>query len=239
MELQNNNIDTIIQHAINILETGASWEVEAPQVLQEQQDTSANVVAKVQDASPMYQSLEHVTQEILVCNKCKLCTTRTHTVPGVGVSKPTVLVVGEAPGAQEDLQGQPFVGKSGQYLDKWLAAIKLSRDTNVFITNTIKCRPPNNRNPDTHEVQQCNPYLLAQIELLKPKLILALGKVAGHILTGNSQLTLGNMRGKEYVYHNIPLYVTYHPSAVLRNPDGLRRVVWEDLQQVEKRLSQL
>lgn len=187
--------------------------------------------------------LQHIEQTIAKCVQCQLCQERTHTVPGIGVHNPTVLIVGEAPGAEEDMQGKPFVGKSGAYLDKWLASIGLDRNKNVYITNTVKCRPPKNRNPLPEEIQHCNIFLKEQIHILKPKLILALGKVAGVILTGMENVRIDTLREQIFEYEGIPLYITYHPSAVLRNPngnpDGLKRLVWNDLQKIQLALKSL
>lgn len=213
----------LTQNVIDVLEDGCTWR--APPIIHAD-DNKLPVQEK--DVRP---TLDHVTREIYVCQKCILSQTRTNTVPGMGVTNPLVLVVGEGPGQQEDLQGKPFVGKSGMYLDKWLQAINLSRDKNVFISNIVKCRPPSNRNPHPEEMSACSKYLELQIEILKPKLILAVGKVAGNVLSGNSEAKIGWLRSQVFSYKNIPLYVTYHPSAVLRN-DALRRPVWDDMKKI-------
>ena len=161
------------------------------------------------------------------CTLCPLSETRNKAVPGMGVINAKVMIVGEGPGEWEDKLGEPFVGKAGQFLDDWLTSISLSRDENVFITNVVKCRPPQNRNPKLEEAQACEPYLDKQIALVKPEAILCLGKVAGNHLL-NRDGTLASMRGTFHLYHSIPLIVTYHPAAVLRNMT-LRRPVWNDL----------
>ncbi len=161
------------------------------------------------------------------CTLCPLSETRTKAVPGMGVINAKVMIIGEGPGEWEDKLGEPFVGKAGKFLDAWLHSISLSRDENVFITNVVKCRPPHNRNPKEQEVSSCEKYLDKQIALVKPEAILCLGKVAGnHLLQRDT--TLHSMRGNFHQYKAIPLVVTYHPAAVLRNMN-LRRDVWNDL----------
>ena len=177
-----------------------------------------------------------IAREIDTCRRCGLSEHRVRSVPGQGVLDPQVLIIGEAPGAQEDQQGLPFVGAAGQYLDKWLAAIDLDRRQNVFIGNIIKCRPPENRDPLPDEQQACLPYLASQISVLKPKTILCLGRIAAQIMVGRSG-GIGRLRGTVHDYHGIPLVATYHPSGVLRNP-SYRRAVWEDLQMIRKLLDE-
>jgi len=180
-------------------------------------------------------SLEQIAEEIMHCTKCRLHETRRTPVPGAGAANPKVLIIGEAPGAQEDAAGIPFVGRAGKYLDKWLAAIQLSRTEDVFIGNIIKCRPPQNRDPFPDEQAACMPYLRRQIALLKPYSILCLGRIAAQIITGQ-ETSLGRMRGTLHAFEGIPVVVTYHPSAVLRNPGQFRRPVWDDLQRLKKLL---
>lgn len=150
------------------------------------------------------------------CTLCGLCESRTQTVFGVGSSTAEIMIVGEAPGANEDRQGEPFVGRAGQLLTHMLKAISLSRE-NVFIANILKCRPPNNRDPSPEEVATCTPYLREQIELIQPKLIVAVGRIAAQFLLESTQ-TLGRLRGQWHDYHGTPLYVTYHPAYLLRSP---------------------
>ncbi|MCH8301077.1 MAG: uracil-DNA glycosylase, partial [Candidatus Marinimicrobia bacterium] len=159
--------------------------------------------------------LESFYNEIKECQLCPLGATRTKFVFGVGNPNADLMLIGEAPGRNEDLQGEPFVGRAGQLLDKILAAIKLSREE-VYIANVLKCRPPNNRDPLKSESDTCQPYLKQQIELIKPKLILALGRVSGAWLLGED-LALKDMRNKSYIYNGIEMMVTYHPAALLRN----------------------
>jgi DNA polymerase len=161
------------------------------------------------------------------CTACKLAATRTQGVLGVGDRNADWLIVGEAPGADEDAQGEPFVGQAGKLLDAMLAAAGLKRGDNVYITNVLKSRPPGNRNPEPDEVAACRPYLLAQIELIQPKLILALGRFAAQSLLDTDE-AIARLRGRVHRFQNVPLVVTYHPAYLLRNlPDKAR--AWEDL----------
>jgi DNA polymerase len=172
---------------------------------------------------------------VAACTRCGLCESRTQTVFGVGHPQAHWLVVGEAPGEQEDRQGEPFVGAAGQLLDRMLAALQLTRSEDgdepparrVYIANTLKCRPPRNRNPAPLEMAQCEPYLQRQIELLQPRLILAMGRFAVQALL-RSEEPIGRLRGRVHRYHGVPLVVTYHPAYLLRNlPDKAK--AWDDL----------
>lgn len=161
------------------------------------------------------------------CVACGLYAKRKQTVFGVGDREADWLFVGEAPGAEEDAQGEPFVGQAGQLLDNMLAAISLQRGTNVYIANIVKCRPPGNRNPQVEEAQACAPFLQRQIELIRPKLIIALGKVAALNLLGRDA-SIASLRGQVHDWRGIPLIVTYHPAYLLRTlPDKAK--AWEDL----------
>jgi DNA polymerase len=161
------------------------------------------------------------------CTDCPLHAKRNKTVFGVGDENADWLFVGEGPGADEDAQGEPFVGQAGRLLDSMLAAIGLKRGANVYIANILKCRPPGNRNPEPHEAMQCEPYLHRQIELIRPKLIIALGKVAAAKLLA-SDASVASLRGKVHQYRGIPLIVTYHPAYLLRTlPDKAK--AWADL----------
>jgi DNA polymerase len=161
------------------------------------------------------------------CTACTLHAKRNNTVFGVGDENADWLLVGEGPGADEDAQGEPFVGQAGKLLDSMLAAIQLKRGANVYIANVVKCRPPNNRNPESAEALACEPYLHRQIELIKPKLIIALGKVAAVNLLGRDA-SVASMRNKLHQYRGIPLIVTYHPAYLLRSLQEKARA-WEDL----------
>ena len=172
-------------------------------------------------------SLSAMADTIAACTRCPLYATATHPVPGAGNPDADFMVVGEAPGASEDEQGVPFVGQAGQLLTKILGAIHLTRD-DVFIANVLKHRPPGNRNPMPDEVTACSPYLVRQIELVKPKVLLALGTFAAQTLL-ETKLTIGKLRGQIHSYYGVPLVVTYHPAALLRNPSW-KRPTWEDVQ---------
>jgi uracil-DNA glycosylase family 4 len=176
-------------------------------------------------------ALAELDTRIKTCTLCGLSTNRLQAVPGEGQHAPVVLVVGEAPGADEDRTGRPFVGAAGQYLDKWLSAIGLSRESNCFIANIIKCRPPKNRDPMPDEISACLPYLKKQIELLKPAAILSLGRFSSQVLTGEKR-GINELRGGSYRFGNIHVVPTFHPSAVLRDP-GLRAAVWLDLKRLK------
>jgi uracil-DNA glycosylase len=162
------------------------------------------------------------------CVRCGLAETRTQVVFSDGAPEARLMVVGEAPGQNEDETGIPFVGAAGKLLDLLLRSIGLSRADSVYICNVIKCRPPGNRNPRPEEIAECSPYLLRQIDLVRPEAILAVGTFAGRLLTGEDA-ALGALRGRVYRYRDTPLVVTYHPAALLRN-SGWTRATWEDLQ---------
>ncbi|MGP1588082.1 MAG: uracil-DNA glycosylase [Treponemataceae bacterium] len=188
------------------------------------------------DKENQQMTLDILDQKVRNCRRCQLCKTRTNTVFGIGVSHPLVLVIGEGPGADEDQQGIPFVGKAGQLLDKMLTAINLSRNTNCYIANVVKCRPPANRNPLPQECESCKSYLETQIHLLKPVMILCVGKVAAQNLF-KCQDSVTQMRGKIFDVHGIPAMMTYHPSALLRD-ENLKRPAWEDLKLFQRRLNE-
>lgn len=166
-------------------------------------------------------------REVPACTACALHKTRTRTVLGVGDRNADWLLVGEAPGAEEDRLGEPFVGQAGKLLDNMLAAIGLARGENVYIANVLKCRPPGNRNPEPEEVARCAPFLERQIALIQPKIIVAMGRFAAQTLLG-SDATIASLRGRVHSYAGVPLVVTYHPAYLLRNlPDKAK--AWSDL----------
>lgn len=176
------------------------------------------------------QRLKELAEAIQSCDQCPLSLGRTNAVPGEGVLDPLVMCIGEGPGAQEDAEGSPFVGNAGRYLDKWLASIGLFRGENVFLANVVKCRPPGNRDPQPAEIERCLPYLKEQIQLVRPRMIVTLGRISTRVLTG-STTGITRIHGTFYHYEGIPLVPTFHPSGVLRNP-AWRRPVWEDLKLV-------
>ena len=183
--------------------------------------------------SDLPQDLSSLATLVSTCRKCGLCETRTQTVFADGSPTARLLLVGEAPGRDEDAQGVPFVGRAGQLLNKMLAAIDLKREE-VYICNVLKCRPPENRTPQPEEVERCLPYLEQQIALIRPSLICALGLSAAQALL-RTKASMTSMRGRVFEFRGIRLVPTYHPAALLRNP-GLKREAWADLQQVRELL---
>ena len=176
-------------------------------------------------------------QAVPACTACSLHKGRTQTVFGVGDEDADWLLVGEAPGAEEDRLGEPFVGQAGRLLDNMLAAIALKRGENVYIANVLKCRPPGNRNPEPEEVAKCTPHLQRQIELIRPKLIVAMGRFAAQTLL-NTDATIASLRGRLHSYAGVPLVVTYHPAYLLRNlPDKSK--AWADLVFAKKTMQSL
>jgi DNA polymerase len=170
-----------------------------------------------------------LTAQIAACTACGLSRTRTHTVPGVGDRKADWLIIGEAPGAEEDARGEPFVGRAGKLLDAMLRAVGLDRSRGVYITNIVKCRPPDNRDPAPDEAAACAGFLERQIALIEPKLILAVGKVAAHKLLGSDE-PIGRLRGRVWHWRgtDLPVVATYHPAYLLRSPVEKRKA-WDDL----------
>jgi len=175
----------------------------------------------------MQMDWEALRECVANCQSCSLAQTRTQTVFGVGDPNADWLLVGEAPGAEEDKRGEPFVGQAGKLLDNMLAAIRLKRGEKVYIANVLKCRPPENRDPHGEEVVKCDPFLKRQVELIQPKLIVAMGRFAAQSIL-NTDASIGSLRGKLHDYHGVPVIVTYHPAYLLRNlPD--KGKAWEDL----------
>lgn len=192
-------------------------------------DTRARAIAGMD-----WNALQSAVSE---CTACALCKTRQQAVFGVGNPHPELVVVGEAPGEEEDRQGEPFVGRAGKLLDNMLAAIGEKRGERVFIANVLKCRPPSNRNPLPTEIALCAPFLQRQLELLAPKAILAAGRFAAQLLLG-TEAPLSALRGKPHQWHGIPVVVTYHPAYLLRNlPDKSKS--WDDLLRVRQILDSI
>jgi uracil-DNA glycosylase family 4 len=184
--------------------------------------------SEVETSSQSSDDWSALEAEVPACTACALHKSRTQTVLGVGDRDADWLLVGEAPGAEEDRLGEPFVGQAGKLLDNMLAAIGLARGENVYIANVLKCRPPGNRNPEPGEVAQCTPFLLRQIALIQPRIIVAMGRFAAQTLLG-SDATIASLRGRIHRYAGVPLVVTYHPAYLLRNlPDKAK--AWTDLQ---------
>ena len=172
--------------------------------------------------------LNQYSKSISLCQECSLGAKRNNFVFGVGDPNAELMLIGDAPRKEEDLEGEPFVGRAGKLLNKILAAINKNRLEGVYLANILKCRPPDNRDPLSSEVDKCEPYLIEQIEMIKPKLIMALGKVSAKILLKN-EIPIDKMRGTVYNYYGTPLKVTYHPDSLLRNPD-FKKFAWEDFQ---------
>ncbi|HWP39569.1 MAG TPA: uracil-DNA glycosylase, partial [Tepidisphaeraceae bacterium] len=174
-------------------------------------------------------------QEVRGCTKCRLCESRTRTVFGEGSPDAAIMFIGEGPGENEDLQGRPFVGRAGELLNKWIAAMGLRREQ-VYITNIVKCRPPGNREPAADEVATCAPYLERQIEIIRPRVIITLGRPASQYMLQTRE-SMGRMRGRWHEWRGIKVMPTYHPAYVLRNYSyETRSAVWNDLQAVMKEL---
>ena len=214
--------------AVHVPTTQAGADVQSPLV-----DVPAGLVvggasrAIFDDPAFKLDTLEEIARTVAACRRCPLYATAINPVPGSGSPDADLMIVGEVPGASEDEAGLPFVGASGQLLTKIIEAIQLTR-ADVFIANVLKHRPPGNRNPLPEEVLACSPYLIRQIELVKPKVILALGTFAAQTLL-ETKLTIGKLRGQVHRYYGVPLIVTYHPAALLRNP-AWKRPTWEDVQ---------
>lgn len=171
-------------------------------------------------------TLDELAAAVRACTKCALCRERANAVPGEGPADASLVVVGEGPGATEDETGRPFVGRAGQLLTDILAAVELPRER-VFICNVVKCRPPSNRKPQQEEIDACVPYLYRQLDLIRPKVILAMGNTAAETLL-NTKQSLGALRGRVHQFRGIPLVVTYHPAALLRNPHW-KKPTWDDV----------
>jgi DNA polymerase len=187
---------------------------------------------------PPLGSLEEARRCVAACQRCALASTRTQTVFGVGAENAPLMIVGEGPGAEEDRRGEPFVGRAGQLLDAMLAAIGHDRAENAYIANVVKCRPPNNRDPQPAEVEACRPFLDTQIRLIRPKLILAVGRVAAQRLLDVTE-PLARLRGEIHYYgeERVPVWVSYHPAYLLRSPQEKAKA-WQDLKRVHALLAE-
>lgn len=216
---------------------GVPGSVRASQTSQASLPTAGSPAAAqgpTERAGVVLNTWEDLQQQVRQCHRCPLHQQRQQTVFGSGDRHPVWLFVGEGPGAEEDRQGLPFVGESGQLLDQMLQALGLKRSHQVYIANVVKCRPPHNRTPTTEECQHCLPYLVHQIRLLQPQIIVALGRVAAHSLLGSEQ-PLSRLRTETYTFEGIPLRVSWHPAYLLRNPADKAKA-WEDLCQAQRLL---
>ncbi|MBD3344528.1 MAG: uracil-DNA glycosylase [Chitinivibrionales bacterium] len=202
----------------------------------EGQSVKTPAVKSDKDDTRKREKLKELYYEFKECHHCSLGTTRKNFIFGAGNVLAPLMIIGEAPGAEEDQKGLPFVGKAGQLLTKMLKAIDLNRKNHIFITNVLKCRPPANRNPESTEITLCLPLLKRQIEIIKPEALLLLGRIAAHALLGKSE-SIGALRTMTNTYNEIPVVVTYHPAALLRN-ETYKRPAWEDLQKLRDILMQ-
>ena len=194
-------------------------------------ESKQKVPQKIDCTSNNSHNLNKYFNKIKNCLECSLGYSRTNFVFGVGNPNSNIVFVGEAPGKNEDLQGEPFVGRGGKLLDKILNAIDLTRE-DIYILNVLKCRPPENRDPSSEEIQKCEPYLKEQLKIIKPKLIVALGRISAMTLLKKKD-SLTNMRNTIHKYEGIDLLVTYHPAAILRNPN-FKKPTWEDFKYIKK-----
>ncbi len=201
--------------------------------LKKREDKKGRVFVSPPSEGAAGTTLEMVRAELGDCTRCKLSSSRTHIVFGSGDPKATLMFVGEGPGAEEDLQGLPFVGRAGQLLTKMIAAMGLSREK-VYIANIVKCRPPENRPPQTDEIAACQPFLSKQIEAVHPKIICALGTFAAQTLL-STKVRISDLRGQFHDFQGIKVLPTFHPAYLLRNPSEKKRA-WEDLQKIMKEL---
>lgn len=209
-------------------------EVQGPE--KQGQGKSGEDVAVARPLAPGPLTLSDVRKQLGDCQRCSLAATRKNLVFGVGNPQAALVFVGEAPGADEDRQGEPFVGEAGQILTRIIAAMGLTRQ-DVYICNVLKCRPPGNRNPHKDEIELCSPFLMGQLKAIKPKVIVALGTFAAQTLLGSKE-PISRMRGKFHDFHGIPMMPTFHPSFLLRNKADKQRYweVWEDMVQVLQKL---
>jgi len=196
-----------------------------------------DVEAAVMEGAPAsFKTLDDLAKDASTCRLCSLADTRNQVVFGVGNPQADLMFIGEAPGQEEDLKGEPFVGRAGQLLDRMLHALKLDREK-VYIMNTIKCRPPNNRDPRPDEVQACNLWFDQQLDMVQPKMICLLGRVAAQTIL-QSDAPLGSLRGRWHDYQGIPVWVTYHPAYLLRSPRQKEKS-WQDMRQLQQRIQAL
>jgi uracil-DNA glycosylase len=226
--LEKKGVRSVYLDGIEIPNTAAT----APALVREAAPAAAVARAASVATAPQTDTVEKLAalaKTVSVCTRCALHSSRTQTVFGVGNPQAKLMFIGEAPGADEDAKGEPFVGRAGQLLNKIIAAMGMTREE-VYIGNILKCRPPQNRDPLPSEVECCEEYLRAQIALIQPKYICALGRIAAHWLL-KTEAPLGALRESTHIYEGIPVVVTYHPAALLRNP-GFKAPCWEDMKKL-------
>jgi len=204
--------------------------------VQENEVVQQNDIVVADASSQPLKTLDELARDASDCQLCALAETRNKVVFGVGNPHADLVLIGEAPGRDEDIRGEPFVGRAGQLLDRMLDAIELDR-RKIYIMNTIKCRPPNNRDPKPDEVQSCNLWFEQQLEILQPKMICLLGRVAAQTVL-ETDATLGSLRGRWHDYQGIPVWVTYHPAYLLRSPQQKKKS-WQDMTTLSRRLGEL
>jgi len=223
-------LDNLQQSLINHLEFYSELGVTHLQIEKKSADS------RIENQLNTTVNLVNVQKELGDCTRCKLHTTRKNIVFGVGNSDANLMFVGEAPGHDEDVQGEPFVGRAGQLLTKIIQAIEFERE-DVYIANILKCRPPNNRNPEPDEIEVCEPFLFKQIEAIKPRILVALGKYAAQTLLQTKE-PISRIRGRYFDYRGLLLMPTFHPSYLLRSPSA-KRFVWADMQKVRDTLREM
>lgn len=230
------HLDRRKRAGIRIVPSGQSGVVIEPKIAGDSPLSSSADEGVFAHQSPVrkLESLEELRAEIGDCRRCKLCTGRTHIVFGVGNPHARLMFVGEGPGRDEDLQGEPFVGRAGQLLNDIITKGMGLKREDVYIANVVKCRPPENRNPEPDEVTACEPFLKKQIDLVRPEVIVGLGKFAVQALM-QSKVPITKLRGTWHHYHGIKLMPTFHPAYLLRNPTD-KKLVWEDIKKVIKEL---
>ena len=207
-----------------------------PEPAKPEEPKRSSVFEEPETDERLHMSMPSLISEALSCKRCNLCTTRKNVVFGEGcMDRPIVMVIGEGPGQTEDETGRPFVGRAGNFLDQWLKAIGLDRKSNTYITNIVKCRPPENRDPLPEEKTACLAFLKQQIALIQPQALLCLGRPASSLMTGQLDAPIGSLRGRFFFFDGIPMMCTYHPAAVLRDLT-LKRPVWEDLKKLARYL---
>ena len=230
------NANTNKLRTLQAMGLGPVWQLrgrDATVALHADIGVGGEVVDSVEDVDIAAMDIDQLHAAIKNCKRCRLCEGRTHAVPGNGSLKPSWLFIGEAPGHNEDLQGQPFIGPAGKLLDNMMQALRLQRDVQTYVTNIVKCRPlgsdGHDRVPTANEIAACMPYLEREIALIKPSVIVALGKTAAASLLGpDAGSTLSDMREQSYQYAQVPLVVTYHPAYLLRSPVDKAKA-WRDL----------
>jgi len=221
-------LDPVIKNTMSY-EEDIIYQYPTPESVCDSVDTY-NEEAKVElSKSEKIAALKKLEEHVKECTKCELCKNRTNVVFGVGNPDADLMFVGEAPGYYEDVQGEPFVGKAGQLLTKIIESIGMKRG-DVYIANILKCRPPDNRNPSANEIVMCSPHLIRQIEIIRPKIICALGTFAAQTLLDTKE-TIGKLRGRFFEYQSTKFLATYHPAYLLRNPDDKKKV-WADIKKV-------